>query len=89
MQKVLTPILQVRKVNYTLKIDGERSIEVQLEDIIKQSEEQGIQRMARMVCYNIALHQDPLSLTGDQARAYVFKMKKLLSAHYLQTRSRS
>lgn len=45
--------------------------------------------MAKMVCYNIALHQDPSMLTEDQGRAYVYKMKKLLSAHYLQTRSRS
>lgn len=88
MLKALTSPQWTRSVKHPQQTDGEKTIQVQIEDILRQSEEQGIQRMARMICYNIALHQNPVKLNKDQGLQFVFTMKKLLSAHYLQVRSR-
>lgn len=70
---------------------GERTVRQQIEDIVKQTEEQGLQTIAKLLCFNVSnqAQTNPLGLTDDQGRKYVFRMKKLLSAHYLQMRSRT
>ncbi len=71
-------------MKYPRERHGEKPVQAQIEDIIKEVDANGMQRLMRFVCYNIARHRDPTRLTDEEGRRFVFKMKKMNSAKYLQ-----
>lgn len=55
-------------------------------DAVETANEAGLEKITRLVCYDIAQHEDPIRLDAKQAEEFVDRMRRLISARYIQAR---
>ena len=75
-------------MNYYSRDINIKSLERSVSDVEKSAKNAGIGKLSLVVCFNIASHTDPYRLNRKQAEKYIYQMKQLLAAHYLQARTR-